>query len=54
MILELQQQVRDQQRLLHEQQMEVLTNHSKSSDIDEQEETVQPEDLCVRSQAKDK
>ena len=35
MILELQQQVREQQKLLHEQQMEVLTTHNTSSDIDE-------------------
>ena len=53
MILELQQQVRDQQKLLHEQQMEVLTNETASSDIDDPEETLQPQDLCVRSQAKD-
>ena len=48
MIRELQQQVQEQQRRLHEQQIEVLTTHSTSSDIDEQDVTEEAENLCLR------
>ena len=49
MIRELQQQVQEQQRRLHEQQMEVLSTHNTSSDIDEQDVSEEAENLCVRN-----